>query len=118
MMNEDTSFLATNKPFVGGDKEANIYYTVLGSNVSSKGREKLYLQDISEITRIDINEVAYFVNGLIAKGNIQAVQDVFDSPLRVSGISQTMQSNLALPQENVMSLSRHDFVPITKQVLP
>jgi hypothetical protein len=119
MMNDDVSFLATSKQFVGGDKEANIYYTVLGSNVSSKGREKLYLQDIADITRIDINEVAYFVNGLISKGNIQAVQDVFDSPLQVSGISQTIQSNLALPsQDNVISLSEHDFVPVTRKILP
>lgn len=116
-MNEDVSFVATSKPFSGGDKEANIYYTILGSNVSSKGKEKLYLQDIADITRMDINEVAYFVNGLISKGNIQAVQDVFDSPLQVSGISETMQSNLTLPKENVISLSEHDFTPYTRQVL-
>lgn len=115
-MNEDVSFLATNKPFIGGDKEANIYYTILGSNVSSKGKEKLYLQDISDITRIDTNEVAYIVNGLISKGNIQAVQDVYDSPLQVSGIVNTMQSNLTLPQESVVSLSEHDFTPYTRQI--
>jgi len=106
-MNEDVSFQATNKPFMGGDKEANIYYTILGSNVSSRGREKLYLQDISDITRIDINEVAYIVNGLITKGNIQAVQDVFDTPLRVSGITQTMQSNLALPQDQAIKMGNY-----------
>ena len=106
-MNEDVSFQATNKPFMGGDKEANIYYTILGSNVSSKGREKLYLQDIADITRIDINEVAYIVNGLINKGNIQAVQDVFDSPLRVSGIAQTMQSNLALSQDQAIKMGNY-----------
>ena len=117
-MNEDVSFVTTNKSFYGGDKEANIYYTILGSNVSSRGREKLYLQDIADITRLDINEVAYLVNGLIAKGNIQAVQDVFDSPLQVSGLTQAMQSNLTLPQGNVVSLSSHDFVPVTRQILP
>ena len=106
-MNEDVSFQATNKPFAGGDKEANIYYTILGSNVSSKGREKLYLQDISDITRIDINEVAYIVNGLISKGNIQAVQDVFDSPLQVSGIAQAMQSNLTLPQDQTIKMGNY-----------
>jgi hypothetical protein len=116
-MNEDVSFVATDKPFIGGDKEANIYYTILGSNVSSRGKEKLYLQDISEITRIDINEVAYIVNGLISKGNIQAVQDVFNSPLQVKGIAQTIQSNLTLPQESVVNLSEHDFTPYTRQVL-
>ena len=104
---DDVSFVATSKLFVGGDKEANIYYTILGSNVSSRGREKLYLQDISDITRIDINEVAYIVNGLITKGNIQAVQDVFDTPLRVSGITQTMQSNLALPQDQAIKMGNY-----------
>ena len=114
-MNEDVSFLATNKPFVGGDKEANIYYTILGSNVSSKGREKLYLQDIADITRMDINEVAYFVNGLISKGNIQAVQDVFDSPLQVSGLPTVMQTSLELPRDNAISISEYDFVPSARQ---
>ena len=117
-MNEDVSFLATNKPFMGGDKEANIYYTILGSNISSKGREKLYLQDIADITRLDINEVAYLVNGLIGKGNIQAVQDVFDSPLQVSGLPQAMQTSLALSQTDAILLSSPDFVPVTRQILP
>jgi len=106
-MNEDVSFQVTNKPFTGGDKEANIYYTILGSNVSSKGREKLYLQDISDITRIDINEVAYIVNGLIVKGNIQAVQDVFDTPLRVSGLDQAMQTSLTLPQDGAIKMGNY-----------
>lgn len=117
-MNE-VSFLATSKPFAGGDREANVYYTILGSNVSSKGKEKLYLQDIADITRIDIQEVAYIINGLIAKGNIQTVQDVFNSPLQVSGLSDVMRSNLTLPQENVASLGGRSFAIVpNREILP
>jgi len=116
-MMDDVSYVTTNKPFAGGDKEANIYYTILGSNVSSRGREKLYLQDIADITRLDINEVAQIVNELILKGNIQEVQDVFESPLQVSGLPSVMQSNLALPQEGVINLSKYDFTPQTSQIL-
>ena len=107
---EDVSYVTTKKPYYGGDKEANVYYTIQGA----KGG--LYLDEIVFMTGIDVQEIIPIVTKLVATGYLNPVSD-FNGPFQTRGIEAVMQSNMTLPKGNVMSLSSHDFVPHTRQIL-
>lgn len=105
---EDVSYATTDKPYFGGDKEANVYFSIRGA------KSGLYLDEIAYITGIDIQEIIAIVTRLMMTGHLKSVND-FNGPFQTRGITAVMQSSITLPQEDPISLSSHDFVPITRQ---